>query len=260
MKLFTENMLKDKNIMVMGVRNKWSIAWGIAETALNQGANVILTYLGDREKEAIEKLVEGFPQVKLYPCDVTSDENIDSLFTRVKEDCQTIHGLVHAIAHAKTEDLQNPFVNTSREGFLHALNISTFSLLAVSRKARELMTEGGSIITLTYYGADKVMPGYNVMGVAKAALETSVRYLAYDLGSSDIRVNAISAGPVKTLSAMGIQSFGDILSVVREKAPLKRNVSLEELGGTAAFLLSDLSKGITGQVIFADSGYSIIGI
>jgi enoyl-[acyl-carrier protein] reductase I len=130
----------------------------------------------------------------------------------------------------------------------------------VSRKARELMTEGGSIITLTYYGADKVMPGYNVMGVAKAALETSVRYLAYDLGSSDIRVNAISAGPVKTLSAMGIQSFGDILSVVREKAPLKRNVSLEELGGTAAFLLSYLSKGITGQVIFADSGYSIIGI
>lgn len=244
----------------MGVRNKWSIAWGIAEYAMNQGANVIFTYLGDREREALEKLVAGFPNVKLYACDVTSDDDIDILFTKVKQDCQTLHGLVHAIAHAKTEDLQNPFVNTTREGFLHALNISTYSLIAVSRKAKDMMPEGGSIVTLTYYGAEKVLPGYNVMGVAKAALEATVRYLAYDLGAMNIRVNAISAGPVKTVSSMGIQSFGDILSGVREKAPLKRNVSPEELGGCAAFLLSDVSAGITGQIVYVDSGYNILGV
>lgn len=254
-----ENMLKDKNILVMGVRNKWSIAWGIAEFALAQGANVLFTYLGDREREALEKLVEGYPGVKLYPCDVSSDEAIDSLFDKLKDEC-ILHGLVHAIAHAKTEDLQNGFVNTSREGFTHAMNVSAYSLVAVSRRAKELMTEGGSILTLTYYGSDKVLPGYNVMGVAKAALEASVRYLAYDLGPDRIRVNAISAGPIKTLSAMGIQSFGSILNVVREKAPLHRNVTLEELGSCAAFLLSDYSSGITGQVVFVDSGYSIMGI
>lgn len=242
----------------MGVRNKWSIAWGIAEFVLNQGANVLFTYLGEREREALEKLVADFPDVKLYPCDVTSDEDIDRLFAQVSE-CGPLHGLVHAIAHAKTSDLQNSFVNTSREGFLHAMNISAYSLVAVARKAKELMTQGGSILTLSYYGADKVMQGYNVMGVAKAALEASVRYLANDLGPCHIRVNAISAGPVKTMSAMGIQGFGDILNVVREKAPLRRNVSLEELGSGAGFLLSDLSAGITGQVVFIDSGYSIMG-
>ena len=254
-----DNLLKDKNILVMGVRNKWSIAWGIAEFALNQGANVLFTYLGEREKEALEKLVEGFPDVKLYPCDVTSDEDVDRLFMQVSE-CGVLHGLVHAIAHAKPEDLQNSYVNTTREGFLHAMNISAYSFVAVARKAKELMTQGGSILTLSYYGADKVMPGYNVMGVAKAALEASVRYLAHDLGMCNIRVNAISAGPVKTMSAMGIQSFGDILTAVREKAPLKKNVSLEELGAGAGFLLSDLSAGMTGQVVFIDSGYSIMGL
>lgn len=252
------NLLQDKSILVMGVRNKWSIAWGIAEFALNQGANVLFTYLGEREKEALEKLVEGFPGVKLYPCDVTSDDDLDCLFTQLREQ-GVLHCLVHAIAHAKAEDLQNSFVNTSREGFLHAMNISAYSLVAVARRAKELMTQGGSILTLTYYGADKVMPGYNVMGVAKAALEASVRYLSYDLGLENIRVNAISAGPVKTMSAMGIQGFGDILSAVREKAPLKRNVTLEELGSGAGFLLSDLSAGVTGQVVFIDSGYSIMG-
>lgn len=252
------NLLENKNILVMGVRNKWSIAWGIAEFALNQGANVLFTYLGDREKEALQKLVEGFPGVKLYPCDVASDEEIDRLFEQVRE-YGVLHGLVHAIAHAKTGDLQNSYVNTSREGFLHAMNISVYSLVAVARKAKELMTQGGSILTLSYYGADKVMPGYNVMGAAKAALEASVRYLAHDLGPCQIRVNAISAGPVKTMSAMGIQGFGDILNIVREKAPLKRNVSTDELGAGAGFLLSDLSAGITGQVIYIDSGYSIMG-
>ncbi len=254
-----ENILKDKNILVMGVRNKWSIAWGIAEFAMAQGANVLFTYLGDREKEALEKLVEDFPGAKLYSCDVSSDEAIDDLFTTLQKD-YILHGLVHAIAHARSEDLQNAFINTSREGFAHAMNISAYSLLAVSRRARELMTEGGSILTLSYYGADKVMPGYNVMGVAKAALEASVRYLAFDLGTDRIRVNAISAGPVKTLSAMGVQNFGDILNIVRDKAPLHRNVSLEELGSSAVFLLSDLSAAVTGQVIYVDSGYSIMGI
>lgn len=254
-----ENILKDKNILVMGVRNKWSIAWGIAEFAMAQGANVLFTYLGDREKEALEKLVEDFPGAKLYSCDVSSDEAIDDLFTTLQKD-YILHGLVHAIAHARSEDLQNAFINTSREGFAHAMNISAYSLLAVSRRARELMTEGGSILTLSYYGADKVIPGYNVMGVAKAALEASVRYLAFDLGTDRIRVNAISAGPVKTLSAMGVQNFGDILNIVRDKAPLHRNVSLEELGSSAVFLLSDLSAAVTGQVIYVDSGYSIMGI
>lgn len=254
-----ENILKDKNILVMGVRNKWSIAWGIAEFAMAQGANVLFTYLGDREKEALEKLVEDFPGAKLYSCDVSSDEAIDDLFTTLQKD-YILHGLVHAIAHARSEDLQNAFINTSREGFAHAMNISAYSLLAVSRRARELMTEGGSILTLSYYGADKVMPGYNVMGVAKAALEASVRYLAFDLGTDRIRVNAISAGPVKTLSAMGVQNFGDILNIVSDKAPLHRNVSLEELGSSAVFLLSDLSAAVTGQVIYVDSGYSIMGI
>ena len=225
-----------------------------------RGANVLFTYLGDRKGEPLEKAGwKSFPGAKLYSCDVSSDEAIDDLFTKLRKD-YILHGLVHAIAHARSEDLQNAFINTSREGFAHAMNISAYSLLAVSRRARELMTEGGSILTLSYYGADKVMPGYNVMGVAKAALEASVRYLAFDLGTDRIRVNAISAGPVKTLSAMGVQNFGDILNIVRDKAPLHRNVSLEELGSSAVFLLSDLSAAVTGQVIYVDSGYSIMGI
>lgn len=253
-------LLEGKNIVIMGVRNKWSIAWGIAKAAMENGANVIFTYLGEREKESIEKLLVDYSGIGLYPCDVTCDQEIDELFEKISRDYGILHGLVHAIAHAKTEDLQNLFVNTSRDGFLRALDISAYSLVAVSRKAKELMADGGSIITLTYYGAEKVMPGYNVMGVAKAALEASVRYLAFDLGPFGIRVNAISAGPVKTMSAMGIQNFGDILEVVGQKAPLRKNISPEELGSNAVWLLSGLSDGITGQTIFVDSGYNILGI
>jgi len=255
-----EKLLENKNVMIMGVRNKWSIAWGIAQSALEQGANVIFTYLGEREKESLEKLLADYSGIGLYPCDVTSDQEIDDLFDKAGREYGTLHGLVHAIAHAKTEDLQNLFINTSRDGFLRAVDISAYSLVAVSRKAKKLMSQGGSILTLTYYGAEKVMPGYNVMGVAKAALEASVRYLAFDLGSFGIRVNAISAGPVKTMSAMGIQNFGDILEVVGQKAPLRKNISPEELGGYAVWLLSHLSDGITGQTIFVDSGYNILGI
>lgn len=253
-------LLENKNIMIMGVRNKWSIAWGIAKSAMEHGANVIFTYLGEREKESLDKLLAGYSGLGLYPCDVTSDQQIDELFDEISREYGTLHGLVHAIAHAKTEDLQNLFVNTSRDGFLRALDISAYSLVAVSRKAKELMPQGGSIITLTYYGSEKVMPGYNVMGVAKAALEASVRYLAFDLGPFGIRVNAISAGPVKTMSAMGIQNFGDILEVVEKKSPLRKNITPEELGNNAVWLLSSLSDGITGQTIYVDSGYNILGI
>lgn len=254
------DLLKGKNILIMGVRNKWSIAWGIAEAAYRQGANLILTYLGDREKEALLKLTDGMGEVDAYPCDVTSDEAIDALFSHIKSKYGVLHGLVHAVAYAKSEDLQDSFVNTSREGFMLAMDISCYSLVAVSRRAAELMPDEASIVTLTYRGSVKAMPGYNVMGVAKAALEASVRYMAYDLGTKKIRVNAISAGPIKTMSAKGVQNFSDILGIVEERAPLRRNVTLEDLGGTAVYLLSGLSSGITGEVLYIDCGYNNVGI
>lgn len=253
-------ILKDKNIIIMGVRNKWSIAWGIAVAAHREGASLIFTYQGDREKDGVEQLAAELCGVSTYQLDVTSDNDIDTFFEVVKGEFKVIHGLVHGIAYAKKEDLQDSFVNTSRDGFALALNVSAYSLVAVSRKAKELMTEGGSILTLTYMGSEKVFSGYNVMGVAKAALEASVRYLASDLGPEGIRVNAISAGAVKTLSAMGVKDFGSILELSRQKAPLRKNVELEELGDTAMFLLSALSKGITGEIIHVDSGMNIMGI
>lgn len=250
------NLLSNKNILVMGVRNKWSIAWGIVKAAQEEGANIIITYPGEREKEGAEQLGAD----SIFQCDISSDEEIDNLFAAIKEKYGVLHGVVHCIAHAKTEDLQNDFVYTSRDGFAHALDISAYSLVAVSRGAKDLMTEGGSIVTLTYMGSEKVFKGYNVMGVAKAALETSVMYLASDLGEANIRVNAISAGPIKTLSAKGVKNFGDILDTVPKKAPLKRNITQEDLGKTALYLLSDLSSGVTGEVIHVDSGYNIMGI
>jgi enoyl-[acyl-carrier protein] reductase I len=253
-------LLKGKNILIMGVRNKWSIAWGIAQACKAQGANLIFTYLGEREQEALLKLTADMGEITAYPCNVSSDEDIDSLFSNIKNKFGVLHGVVHAIAYAKSEDLQDTFVNTSRDGFMLALNISAYSLVAVSKRAHELMTEGGSIITLTYRGSVKVSPGYNVMGVAKAALEASVRYIAHELGSKNIRVNAISAGPVKTMSAKGVKGFSDILDIVEQRAPLKRNVTLEDLGGTAVYLLSDLSSGLTSEIIYIDSGYNSMGI
>ncbi|NLM11456.1 MAG: enoyl-ACP reductase [Clostridiaceae bacterium] len=255
-------MLTNKNIIIMGVRNKWSIAWGIAQSCLEQNANIILTYRGERERESIEKLVqkEYASKIRLYACDVSSDDQIQELFNKAGKDYGILHGLVHAVAHANTDDLRDSFINTSREGFLHAMDISAYSLIAVSRYAKELMKDGGSIITLTYQGSNRVVLGYNVMGVAKAALESSVRYLAHDLGLQNIRINAISAGPVKTVSAMGIQNFGDVLDIVQQRAPLKRNITLKELGNIASCLLSDHTMGITGQIIYADSGFSILGM
>jgi len=253
-------LLSGKNILVMGVRNKWSIAWGIARAAYREGANLIFTYLGDREKVELEKLTADMGTLRARPCDVTSDEDIKNLFGWVKTEFGMLHGLVHSIAFARSEDLGDSFLNTGRDGFRLALDVSAYSFVAVCRHAAQLMPEGGSIITLTYRGSVKVVPGYNVMGVAKAALEACVRYAAYELGERNIRVNAISSGPIKTLSAKGIKNFSDVLKIVEERAPLKRNVTTEELGNTAVYLLSSLSSGVTGEVIYVDSGFNNMGL
>jgi len=253
-------LLLNKNILIMGVRNKWSIAWGIAKVAHDNGANLIFTYQGDREKEGAENLAASLGNSSIFQCNISSDEEIDSLFSSIKERYGVIHGVVHAIAHAKKEDIQNDFVYTSRDGFAHAMDISAYSLIAVCKRAKDVMPEGGSIITLTYMGSERVFPGYNVMGVAKAALEASVRYLAYDLGAFGIRVNAISAGPIKTISAKGVKDFSNILDVVEQKAPLKRGVEQEDLGDTALYFLSQLSRGVTGEITHVDCGYSIMGL
>ncbi|MFA6308737.1 MAG: SDR family oxidoreductase [Clostridia bacterium] len=254
------SLLKNKNILIMGVRNKWSIAWGIAKSAHNAGANLIFTYQGEREREGAEALISGLGHSSIFQCDISSDEDIDSLFDNLKSKYGIIHGVVHAVAHAKREDIQNDFINTTRDGFSHALDVSAYSLIAVSKRAEKIMTEGGSIITLTYMGSEKVFRGYNVMGVAKAALEASVRYLANDLGSSNIRINAISAGPIKTISAKGVKDFGNILDEFEKKAPLKRRVTQDDIGDTALYLLSDLSKGMTGEILHVDCGFNIMGV
>jgi enoyl-[acyl-carrier protein] reductase I len=252
-------LLKDKSILIMGVANKWSIAWGIAESCAKAGARLILTYQNERTKSAVEQLTANIPGVKLYPCDVSIDEEIDQLFASIQKDYGVLHGLVHCLAFSKGEELGGYYYNTSRDGYLLAQNISSYSLAAVSRGARPLMTEGGSILTLTYLGGERAVQNYNVMGVAKAALEASVRYLANDLGRENIRVNSISAGPIKTVSARGVKDFNSVLSVYEEKAPLRRTVDQHEIGDTAVFLLSNLSRGITGENIHVDAGYHIIG-
>ena len=254
------SLLKNKNIIIMGIRNKWSIAWGIAKAAHREGANLIFSYQGEREKDGVEDLAADLGGVPVYQCDVGSDSDLDSFFSTIKERYGLIHGLVHGIAHAKREDIHNDFINTSRDGFSHALDVSAYSLVAVSKRAKDIMNQGGSILTLTYMGSEKVFPGYNVMGVAKAALEASVRYLANDLGPSEIRVNAISAGAVKTISAKGVKDFSNILDITEQKAPMKKGVDQDELGDVALFLLSGLSRGITGEIMYVDKGYNIMGI
>ncbi len=254
------SLLANKNIVIMGLRNRWSIAWGIAQSAHTEGANLVFTYLGDREKEDVEKLVSTLGDYSIYNCDITSEVEIDSFFAKLKEKYGLIHGIVHSIAFAKSTDVQNGYVNTTREGFSVAMEISAYSLAAVTRRAKNLMTEGGSIITLTYMGSEKVFPGYNIMGVAKAALETGVKYLASEVGPSGIRVNAISAGPIKTISAKGVKDFNSILETAYQKAPLRRGITLEDIGGSAVFLLSELSKGVTGEVLHVDCGLNIMGI
>ena len=256
-------MLKDKTILIMGIRNKWSIAYGIAEAAYKQGARLIFTYMGEENKDKIEKLIAEFENSKAYVLDGASeDELVKDVFTKIKQENGKIDGIVHAIAHANTEDLHNDFIFTSKDGFAHASDVSSYSLVLVARTAKELdmLNDNASIVTLTYIGSTRVLEGYNVMGVAKASLEASVRYLAENLGREGIRVNAISSGPIKTLSAKGIKDFNSILSVVEEKAPLHRNVTIEEVGNVAVFVLSEMASAVTGQVIFADNGYGIMGV
>lgn len=253
--------LKGKNIIVMGVANQRSIAWGIARSLHEAGANLIFTYAGERLEKNVRDLAESLEgqQSLVLPCDVTNDEDIARCFQSIKEEVGVVHGLAHCIAFANRDDLKGEFVDTSRDGFLLAQNISSFSLTAVARAVRPLMTEGGSIVTLTYLGGERVVSNYNVMGVAKASLDASVRYLANDLGQHNIRVNSVSAGPIRTLSAKGVGDFNSILKQIEERAPLRRNVTQEEVGNTALFLFSDLASGVTGENIHVDSGYHILG-
>ena len=255
-------LLDGKKILIMGIRNKWSIAYGIAKSAYEQGAKLLFTYMGEENKEKIEELTSEFEGSKAYVLDAASeDELVKEVFTKIKDENGKIDGIVHAIAHANTEDLRNDFIFTSKDGLSHALDVSCYSFILVSRMAKELdmLNENASLLTLTYYGSTKVFDGYNVMGVAKAGLEASVRYLAENLGKDGIRVNSISAGPIKTLSAKGIKDFSTILTVVEERAPLHRNVTQVEVGNVASFLLSPMASAVTGQIIYADNGYNIMG-
>ena len=256
-------LLENKKILIVGIRNKWSIAYGIAKASYEQGAKLIFTFMGEDNRTKVEELVSEFFGSKCYCLDGASeDEIVKDVFTKIKEENGRIDGIVHAVAHANTEDLHNDFINTSKEGFSHANDVSAYSLVLVSRMAKELdlLNENASIVTLTYLGSTKVVPGYNVMGVAKAALEASTRYLADNLGRDGIRVNAISAGPIKTLSAKGIKDLNSMFEVVEEKAPLHKNVTQYQVGKVAVFLLSDMSDCVTGQIIYADNGYNIMGI
>jgi enoyl-[acyl-carrier protein] reductase I len=248
-----------KTAVIFGLANKRSIAWAIAQKLHEAGWRLAITYQNERLEQEAKDLITDLPGAAGLMCDVSSDEQIAKLFEELKSRFGVLHGIVHSVAFAPAEELKGEFLNTTREGFRIAHDISVYSLVAVSRAAAPLMTSGGGIVTMTYYGAEKVVPKYNVMGVAKAALEASVRYLAYDLGPKGIRVNAISAGPIKTLAARAVAGLGDMLKAHADRAPLKRNVDPGEVGGTAAFLLSDAGSGITGETIYVDCGYNIMG-
>ena len=255
-------LLKGKNIVVMGVANQRSIAWGIAKSLHREGANLIFTNRQQRSYQKLKKLLDAnnIEAKLLVTCDVADDESIKNAFDEIKDEVGVIHGLVHSVAFANREDLQGEYANTSREGFLLAQEISAYSLVTVTNEARKLMTEGGSIVTQTYLGAERVVKNYNVMGVAKGSLEATVMYLAEDVGKNNIRVNAISAGPVRTLSAKGVSGLNEIHGFIEERAPLRRNIDQDQVGDATMFLLSDLSRGITGEVIHVDSGYHIMGL
>mgnify|MGYP002085463884 CR=1 FL=1 len=253
-------MLKDKLGIVFGVANKRSIAWACAQACYEQGARMAFTHQGERLKENVEKLTAEMEGAKVVACDVTNQDEVETAFKTVKKEYGKLDFLIHSIAFAPREALEGEFVTTTREAFLTALEISAYSLPQVALAAMPLMKDGGSIVTMSYYGAEKVVSNYNVMGVAKAALEASTRYLAADLGKYNIRVNAISAGPINTLSARGVKNMGSLLSHIGERSPLKRNVEAREVGNTALFLVSDLSSAITGETIYVDCGYNIMGI
>ncbi len=255
-------ILEGKKVVIMGVRNKWSIAWGAAQSSYEQGAKVICTCAQD-SIEKVKELVKEIPGTEVYLCnDVGKDEDIRNCLEEIKKKNGKIDGILHAIAHANTDDLRNDFILTSREGYAHAQDVSSYSLVAVARIAKEidLLNEGASIVAYTYYGSEKAIQGYNVMGVAKAALEASIRYLSVDLGKDNCRINGISAGPIKTLSAKGIKDFGSILDVVEEKAPMHKNVTTKQVGDATAFLFSDMSSAITGEIIHVDNGFNVVGV
>jgi enoyl-[acyl-carrier protein] reductase I len=253
--------LEGKQGIVFGVANKRSIAWAIAQAWHEAGARLAFTYQGERLKENVEELVDTFGEdTPIYPCDVTRDEEISRTFQSVAKDLGKLHILLHSVAYAPKEALEGEFINTSREAFRIAHDVSAYSLVALARAAAPLMTDGGSVIAMTYYGSVKVIPHYNVMGVAKASLEACVRYLAYDLGPRKIRVNAVSAGPVNTLAARGIAGFTEMLKHYEGHTPLKRNIEPRELGSAGLFLASDMSTATTGQVVYVDCGYEIMGM
>ena len=253
-------LLEGKKALIFGIANKHSIAWGIAQTLHEHGAELGFSYGLPQLEKRVKPLAEQLGVQFVDRCDVTQDDEIDATFSKVKDHFGEIDILVHSVAFAKQEDLQGRFFEASRDGFAMAMDISCYSLVALTRAAKPLMTNGGSVMTMTYYGSEKVLPNYNTMGVAKAALEATTRYLAADLGQDGIRVNSISAGPIKTLAASGISSFRKMLNYVGERTPLRRNVDQLEVGRTALYLASDLSSGVTGENIYVDAGYNIIGM
>jgi enoyl-[acyl-carrier protein] reductase I len=253
-------LLEGKAALILGVANRWSLAYAIAQAFAREGGRLLLTYQGERQKETVEELGTELGAAQVLPCDVSKDEEIEQLKNTLSSDAGRVDALVHSVAFANREDLSRPFVETSRQGYLLAQDVSAYSLVAVSRAIAPLMTEGGSISTLTYLGSTRVITNYNVMGVAKAALEASVRYLAAELGSRKIRVNAISAGPVKTASARAVKDLSKMLDAVVQHAPLRRNTDPAEVADTAVFLASDLGRGVTGNILFVDAGFQIMGL
>jgi enoyl-[acyl-carrier protein] reductase I len=253
-------IMAGKRGLVMGVANERSIAWGISAAAAAQGAELAFTYQGDALKKRVEPLAASIGSSLVMPCDVTDEASMDAIFEELKKTWGSIDFIVHAIAYSDKEELKGEYVDTTRDNFQRTMDISVYSFTALARRAAELMTDGGSMITLTYYGAERVMPHYNVMGVAKAALEASVRYLAVDLGGKNIRVNGLSAGPMKTLAASGIGDFRYILKWNEYNSPLKRNVTLDDVGGAGVYLLSDLSSGVSGETHHVDCGYHVVGM
>ncbi|HTP35636.1 MAG TPA: enoyl-ACP reductase [Candidatus Acidoferrales bacterium] len=252
-------LLEGKHALILGIANKWSLAYAIAQAFSREGAALTLTYLSERQKDSIEDLAKDLNVASVLPCDVTKDDELAALTESLKSMDRPLHAVVHSLAFANKEDLSRPFVETSRSGFLLAQDVSAYSLVAVARAVAPAMTEGGSISTLTYLGSTRVVTNYNVMGVAKASLEAAVRYLASELGQRKVRVNAISAGPVKTASARAIRDFSTILDTIQERAPLRRNTDPAEVADAAVFLASDLGRGVTGNCLFVDAGMQVMG-
>lgn len=254
------DLLKGKTALVLGVANKWSIAYAIASAFVREGAQLVLTYQSDRQRQTVEELGAELKAAKIVPCDVTKPEELDNLVTELKSFSPSLDAVVHSIAFANKEDLSRPFLETSRDGYLLAQEVSAYSFVAVARALSPLMTNGGSFTTLTYLGATRVITNYNVMGVAKAALEASTRYLSSELGAQNIRVNAISAGPIKTASARAVKDLGKMLENFAAHAPLRRNTDPDEVADTAVFLASDLGRGVTGNIVFVDAGFQVMGL